>query len=283
MIKNQIKTGVLLAALSAVLLLVGYLIGGYSGLTIAIVLAIVMNFTTYWFSDKIVLAMYRAKPLKEKDAPGIHKIVKEISQKMGIPKPKIYLVPADISNAFACGRSPKHSAIAFTRGILNLLNKEEIKGVAAHELSHIKNRDTLIAVTAATIAAIISYVAFMARFAAIFGGVRDREGGRGLELLVLAIITPILAMIIQLAISRAREYLADERAAKTLKTGESLASALEKLKASTKRISLRPTGATESTAHLFIVNPFKGKGLFTLFSTHPSVEARAKKLRSMAF
>jgi heat shock protein HtpX len=283
MIKNQVKTAVLLAALSGVLLFVGYLIGGYSGLTIALILAVTMNLVTYWFSDKIVLAMYRAKPIKKQDAPGIYKIVKEISQKMGIPKPKIYFVPSDINNAFAVGRSPKKSAIAFTRGILNLLNKEEIKGVAAHELSHIKNRDTLIAVIAATIAAIISYVAFMARFAAIFGGMRDREGGRGLELLVLAIITPILAMIIQLAISRAREYLADERAAKTLKTGKGLASALEKLEASTKLISLRPTGATESTAHLFIVNPFRGKGIFTFFSTHPSVEARVKKLRSMSF
>jgi len=278
MIKNQIKTVVLLAALSGVLLLVGYLIGGYSGLTIALVIAMALNFTTYWFSDKIVLAMYRARPLKEKDAPGVHKIVKQIAKQAKIPKPRVYILPTNNANAFATGRNPKHAVVALTLGILKLLNKEELKGVIAHEISHIKNRDILIQTVAATIAAIISYVAFMARFAAIFGGAR-REGGRGLELLVLAVLTPIIAMLLQLAISRAREYLADESGAKLIKNPKALASALYKLGAANKMFPLKFGNRT--TEGMFIVNPFKGGGLFALFSTHPPMEKRIQKLREM--
>ncbi len=278
MIKNQLKTVALLAALSGVLLLVGYLIGGYSGLTIALVIAVALNFTTYWFSDKIVLAMYHAKPLKEKDAPGVHKIVKEIAKQAKIPKPKVYLLPTNNANAFATGRNPKHAVVALTLGILKILDKEELKGVIAHEISHIKNRDILIQTIAATIAAIISYVAFMARFAAIFGGGR-REGGRGLELLVLAILTPFIAMLLQLAISRAREYLADESGAKLIKNPKALADALHKLEAANKMHPLRFGNRT--TEGMFITNPFKGGGLFALFMTHPPIEKRIKKLRSM--
>ncbi|MBW2993205.1 zinc metalloprotease HtpX [Candidatus Woesearchaeota archaeon] len=276
MIKNQIKTGVLLAALSGVLLLVGYLIGGYNGLTIALVFAVVLNFTTYWFSDKIVLAMYRAKPLK--DAPEIHSIVKEVSKEAGIPRPRVYLIPTQNCNAFATGRNPKNAVVALTAGIMNLLNKEELKGVIAHEISHVKNRDILIQTIAATIAAIISYVAFMARFAMIFGG-KDRDGGRGLEMIVLAILTPIIAMLLQLAISRAREYLADESGAKLIKNPKALASALEKLEASNKMHPLK--FGNKTTEGMFIVNPFKGNGLFALFMTHPPVKKRVQKLMEL--
>ncbi len=276
MIKNQIKTGVLLAALSGVLLLVGYLIGGISGLTIALVIAVVLNFTTYWFSDKIVLAMYRAKPLK--DAPEIHSIVREVSKQAGIPKPRVYLIPTQNCNAFATGRNPKNAVVALTAGIIDLLNKEELKGVIAHEISHVKNRDILIQTIAATIAAIISYVAFMARFAMIFGG-RDRDGGRGLEMIVLAILTPIIAMLLQLAISRSREYLADESGARLIKNPKALASALEKLAASNK---MRPLKfGNKTTEGMFIVNPFKGNGLFALFMTHPPVKKRVQKLMEL--
>lgn len=279
MIKNQIKTAVLLAALSGVLLFVGYLIGGTTGLTIALAFAVIMNFTTYWFSDRIVLAMYRAKPIKESDAPEIHKIAEEIAAEARIPKPKLYLIPTDTPNAFATGRNPRHAVVALTAGITRLLDKEELKGVIAHEISHIKNRDILIQTIAATIAAVISYVAFTARFAALFGGMRDREGGRGLELLVLAILTPVIAMLIRLAISRSREYLADETGAKLIKNPNALADALHKLNSANKICPLRFGNRT--TEGLFIVNPFKGGGLFTLFMTHPPMKKRIHRLRTM--
>ena len=278
MIKNQIKTAVLLAALSAVLLFVGYLIGGYTGLTLALILAVTMNFISYWFSDKIVLAMYRAKPITKKQAPGIHKIVEEIAKQAKIPKPRLYLIPTDTPNAFATGRNPKKAVVALTIGITRLLDKDELKGVIAHEISHIKNRDILIQTVAATIATIITYVAFMARFAAIFGGGR-RGSGRALELLVLAILTPIIAMLLQLAISRSREYLADETGAKLIKNPKALADALHKLDAVNKIHPLRFGNRT--TEGMFIVNPFKGGGLFALFATHPPMKKRIEKLRHM--
>jgi heat shock protein HtpX len=265
------------------LLWVGDLVGGMSGLTIALVFAVIMNFGAYWFSDKLVLAMYRAKEVKESEEPELYKIVREVAQLANIPMPKVYMINAPYSNAFATGRSPNKAAVAVTKGIVDLLNKDELKGVIAHEISHIRNRDTLIQAVAATIAGVISYVAFMARWGALFGGFggNDREGGSGLELLVLAILTPLLAMIIQLAISRGREFLADESGAKLVHSGYGLASALEKLDASTKRISLRPTGQAQATAHLFITNPFRGEGFFQLFMTHPSIKERVKRLRSM--
>jgi len=282
-IGNQIKTVLLLGLLTGLLLWVGDLVGGPSGLTIALVFAIVMNFGAYWFSDKIVLRMYGAKEVKESEEPDLHKIVREVAHLANVPMPKVYVMNAPHANAFATGRNPKHAAVAVTTGIMDLLSKDELKGVIAHEISHIKNRDTLIQAVAATIAGVISYVAFMARWAALFGGFggRDRRGGSGLELLVLAILTPLLAMIIQMAISRSREFIADESGAKTIHSGLGLADALEKLEGSKKRISLRPTSQTQTTAHLFITNPFRGRGFFHLFMTHPPIKERVKRLRSM--
>ena len=280
-VKNQFKTVILLGALTGILLWVGNLVGGFQGLTIALIFSIVMNFGAYWFSDKIVLAMYRAKEIKESENPRLYKIVKEVSQLANIPMPKVYILPSDASNAFATGRNYKHAAVACTHGILDLMNDDELKGVIAHEISHIKNRDTLIQSVAATIAGVISYVAFMARWAAIFGGFggRDRDSGGAIQLLLLAIITPILAMIIQLAISRSREYLADESAAKTLHNPYGLANALEKLEQNVKKHPLR--FGNQSTAHLFITNPFSGRGILSLLSTHPPIKERVKRLKSM--
>ncbi len=283
-IKNQFKTVVLLAALTGILLWVGNLVGGPQGLTIALFFSIIMNFGAYWFSDKLVLAIYRAKEAKESDAPRLYKIVREVSQLANIPMPKVYIIPTQTPNAMATGRNYKHAAVAATQGILDLLNEDELKGVIAHEISHIKNRDTLIQSVSATIAGVISYIAFMARWAAIFGGYgRDRSGGNMFELLALAILTPLLATIIQLAISRSREFLADASAAKTLHSGEGLASALEKLEKGIKAHPLRPTSTTETTAHLFIASPFRGGFLVKLFSTHPNMKKRVEKLRNMNF
>jgi len=283
-IANQIRTVVLLGLLTGLLLWIGSF-WGQQGLFFGLVFAIIMNFSAYWFSDKLVLAIYRAKPVSEKEQPKLYKIVKEVSKKANIPMPKVYVVPGPIANAFATGRNYKHAAVAATEGILNLLNEKELEGVIAHEISHIKNRDTLIQAVAATIAGVISYIAMLARWGALFGiGGRDNErGGSGLELLVLAILTPILATLIQLAISRSREFLADASGAKILKDGKGLASALEKLESSSKQISLRPSGITETTAHIFIVNPFHSTGLVQFFMTHPSTKIRVERLRLMKF
>lgn len=280
-IKNRVKTVILLGALTGLLLFVGYLIGGYNGLTIGLAIALVMNFGSYWFSDRIVLAMYRAKPVTESEKPELYSAVREVTQLAGIPMPKVYVIPSQNPNAFATGRSPSHAALACTEGIIGLLSKDELKGVIAHEVAHIKNRDILIATIAATIAGVISYVAFMARWAALFGGFGGRDNdSSGLELLVLAILTPIIAVIIQLAISRSREYLADETGARTIHNPLALASALEKLQAGAKYHPLR--FGNKTTASLFIVNPFSGRALINLFSTHPPLSKRIKRLRSMS-
>jgi len=279
-IGNQFKTVVLLALLTALMLWAGDALGGRQGLYIALAIVLVMNLGTYWFSDRIVLAMYRAQPVKKKDASELYEIVEEVRKKAKLPMPKVYVIPTESPNAFATGRNPKHAAVACTEGILRLLSKEELKGVIAHEISHIKNRDTLIQVVAATIAGVISYLALFARYAAIFGGGRDRDN-RGLELLALAILTPIIAMIIQLAISRSREYLADATAAKTLQNSEHLASALRKLQMG---ISHRPLRfGSPSTSSIFIANPFSSSGMLALFSTHPPMEERIKKLKEIRF
>jgi heat shock protein HtpX len=285
MIENQIKTVVLLGLLTALLLWVGNLIGGFSGLIIAFVFVLIMNFGSYWFSDRIILFMYKAKEVKQSQAPRLHKIVKKVAQLKNLPMPKVFIIPGAFSNAFATGRNPKHGAVACTQGILDLLEDVELEGVIAHEMSHIGNRDTLIQSVSATIAGIISYVAMMTRYAAIFGGMndRDRNGGNMLELLVLGILTPLLATIIQLAISRSREYLADESAAKAVGSGEGLASALAKLDGDIKRKPLRAMASTQTTAHLFIANPFSMHGLVKLFSTHPPMEERIKRLKGMHF
>jgi len=278
---NRLKTVILLGALTGVFLLIGSY-WGYGGMTIAIIFALVMNVGSYWFSDKIVLKIYRAKEVKDNDSPKLFKLVREVADRAGIPMPRVYIIPAENMNAFAVGRDYTHSAVAFTQGILQALDKEELEGVIAHEISHIKNRDTLIQTIAATIAGVISYVAFMARWAAIFGGFGgDRDNDGILGFLVLAILAPLIATIIHLALSRSREYLADESAAKTLHNSKGLASALNKLEASAKLQPFR--FGNKTTSSLFIVNPFRGQAFFQLFSTHPATEARVKKLNEMKF
>ncbi len=278
---NQIKTVLLLGLLSGLMLVVGTLIGGNFGLTIALALALLMNFGAYFFSDKIVLAMYGAKEASKKEYSYLHDIVEEVAEKAGIPKPKVYIVPNQTPNAFATGRNPEHAVVACTEGILQLLTKDELKGVIAHEIAHVKNRDILVTTIAATIATVISYLAQMAQFAVIFGSRDDREGQNPLGLLILAILTPIIATIIQLAISRSREYLADETGARTIKDGKSLANALKKLELGVKHNPL--THGNPTTSSLFIVNPFSARGLQGLFSTHPSTDERVNRLNKLKF
>ena len=279
-IKNQLKTAILLALLTALFLWIGSLFGK-AGLIFAAIFVGIMNFGSYWFSDKIVLWMYRAKEAKQSEYPNLYKIVKEVSKLSNLPMPKVYVIPSEQSNAFACGRSPKHSAVACTEGILKLMTEDELKGVIAHEFSHIKNRDTLTSTVAGTIAGVISYISNMFMWSAMFGGRDDDSRGNAISLLVLAIITPIIASMIQLAISRSREYQADESGARIIKNPLGLASALEKLEEDGKKHPMR--FGSPATAHLFISNPFRSGGIITLFLTHPSTQERTKRLRAMKF
>lgn len=283
MIKNQIKTALLLGGLTGVLLLIGGAIGGRNGLLFALIFAGGMNFVSYWWSHKIVLAIYKAKEADKNKYSHLYSMIDEIRHSAHLPMPKIYIINNSQANAFATGRNPKNAVVAVTTGILDLLHKNELKGVLAHEMGHVKNRDILISSVAATIAGIISYIAMMARWGAIFGGFggRDRDSGGLVELLVLAIIAPIMAMIIQFAISRSREFLADETGAKLIRDPFSLASALEKIENNVHHHPLKKMGSTEATAHLFISNPFRGKSMLNLFSTHPSTSERVKRLRAM--
>lgn len=276
---NQIKTVLLLGALTGIILLLGALIGGQQGLFFALIISVLFNFGTYFFSDKIVLMMYRAKELPKSKSPKLHSIIEDICKKSNLPKPRVYLIPTEVPNAFATGRNPKNAVVAVTEGIMNLLNEKELRAVLSHELGHVKNRDILVTTIAATLASIISYVAFMARFAAFSR--EDNNSGNAVSLILLSILAPIAALVIQLTISRAREYLADETGAKTIKDSESLASALEKIEYSVKRNPLRFGNA--STSSLFIVNPFRADAFLTLFSTHPSTAERCKRLRQMKF
>src|SRR3989344_269034 len=280
MSNNQLKTIVFLGLLSGLLLAAGWLIGGTTGITIGLGIALVTNAGSYWFSDKIVLALYRAKPADEKEYKHIHQMVEELAAKARIPKPRVYIINSPQANAFATGRNPEHAVVACTTGILQLLTKEELRGVLGHELSHITNRDILISSVAAGIAAVISYIAFVARWAAIFGGGRDRENN-GLELIVLAIVTPIIATLLQLAISRSREYLADSSGAKLTGHPEHLATALEKISGSVKAHPFEAHASTTATAHLFISNPFRVNAFLNLLSTHPPAEERIRRLRAM--
>lgn len=277
---NRLKTLILLAALTALLLWLGQLIGGRQGMTIALVLALVMNFGSYWFSDKIVLSMYGAQPVSEGDAPELYAVVRDLSQRAGIPVPKVYVIPEEAPNAFATGRNPDHAAVAATNGLLRLMDRDEIAGVLAHELGHVKNRDTLIMAVAATMAGALSHLATMALW---FGGGRssdDREGGNPLAGLLGVIIAPIAAMLIQMAISRSREFLADEASAQITGNPLALARALRKLESWKAEVPM--THGSPATAHLFIVNPFTGGGLATLFSTHPATQQRIARLEEMA-
>ena len=281
MILNQVKTVFLLGVLTMLLLIVGFVIGGKNGLTIALILAIAMNFGSYFYSHKLILFMYKAKPAPESSYPNLHEMVETIAKEAHIPKPKIYIIPTNNPNAFATGPSPKKAILGYTKGILEILDKDELKGVTAHEIAHVKNRDMLISTIAATIAAVISYIGFMARWSAIFGGMGDRGGNNPLGLLAMAIIAPLAATLIQLAISRSREYVADETGARLIKSGKPLASALEKLEAGSKHHPL--TLGNQSTNNLFIVNPFRGRGasFARLFLTHPSTKKRVEKLNAL--
>jgi heat shock protein HtpX len=275
---NTFKTAFLLTALTLPLMFVGRIFGGQNGMLIALVFAAVLNFVSYFFSDKIALAMYRAKPVTREELPRAYQIVERLTQKIGIPMPKIYVIPSDSPNAFATGRNPNHASVAVTQGILNLLNDEELEGVLAHELGHVRNRDILISSIAATIAGAITYLAEIARWGMIFGGYdRDRgdRGGGGFAAVLMLILAPIAAMLIQLAVSRSREYQADETGAHFTGNPYALASALAKLDAYSKRLPLQ---ATPSTAHLFIIQPFLGMSLGSLFSTHPPTAKRIERL-----
>ena len=283
MMANQFKTTVLLAALTVLIVLIGRMFGGNQGMMIAFIFAMLMNVGSYWYSDKIVLAMYRAKELSSGEAPQIHRMVEELAQNGGLPKPRIYLIPSETPNAFATGRNPEHAVVAVTEGIVRLLEPEELKGVLAHELGHVKNRDILIGSIAATLAGVVMMLASMARFAAIFGfgGSNDDEGGGNIIVLILmSILAPLAAMLIQMAISRSREYLADETGARLAGNPKSLASALEKLSYASQRKPMRQ--ASPATAHMFTVNPLSGGGFTKWFSTHPPVEERVRRLRALA-
>lgn len=275
---EQLRTVFFLGLLTGLLLLVGGIFGGSDGIVVAFVFAILLNGVSYFFSDKIVLAMYRAQPVDEKTPEGkrIHALVRRASALMKIPMPKLFMVEEKSPNAFATGRDPNHAAVVFTHGILQLLNDEELEGVIAHELSHVKNRDILIASMAATIAGAIGMLAHMMQWAAF--GSRERDGKNVIGMIVIAISIPLIAMLIQMAVSRSREFLADETAAETLHSGKGLANALRKLE---HGIHARPfENANQGTAHLFIANPFAGEGIIGLFHTHPPMKERIDRLES---
>ncbi len=276
---NTLKTTLLLTLLTVLFIFIGNLLGGNSGMIIALVFAALMNLTAYWFSDKIVLKMYGAQPVTEAEAPRLVGVVRRGAQSAGLPMPKVYIIPSATPNAFATGRNPQHAAVAATEGILQILNEDELEGVMAHELTHVKHRDTLISSVVATIAGAISMLANMAIWAGMFGGGRDRERGNGLGLLVMAIVAPLAAVLIQTAISRAREFMADEGGAKISRKPLALASALRKLHSANLRV---PMQANPSTAHMFIVSPLSGGSMLSLFSTHPPMEQSIARLQEMA-
>jgi len=279
-LNNFFKTAFLLTLLTMLLIWIGAAIGGRTGVIFAFAFALVMNFCAYWFSDKIVLTMYKAQPVQESQAPDLYAVVRRLSSSAGIPMPKIYMIPTEAPNAFATGRGPKHAAVAVTQGIVGLLSGDELEGVLAHEMAHVKNRDILIQSAVATVAGAVSMIAYMARWAAILGrGGGRRDSGNFIGLLAMTIVAPIAAMLIQLAISRTREYQADATGAHICRKPASLAHALSKLQDASKRIPLK---ANPSTAHMFIVNPLVGGGIAKLFSTHPPMEERIARLNAMA-
>ena len=283
--KNTLKTFVLLAGLTALLMAIGSALGGRSGLMIALVFAGLMNFVGYWFSDKIALSMSGAKPVSESEAPDFHRMVRELCRRADLPMPRLYVIPSATPNAFATGRNPEHSAVAVTSGIMNILNRDELEGVVAHELAHIKNRDILISSVAAMIAGAISQLAHMAQWAMMFGGMsRDRDeddgGGSMLGGLAMMIVGPIAAMLIQMAISRSREYQADATGAQICGRPLSLANALLKLENGNHRF---PMDVNPAQAQMYIVNPLTAGGIAKLFSTHPPMAERVKRLQDLAY
>ncbi len=278
---NTLKTTALLGLLTGLLILIGGYFGGSRGMSMAFVMAFIMNFGAYWFSDRIVLAMYGAQPVTEAEAPELYGIVQGLALRAHMPMPRIYVLPTEAPNAFATGRDPEHAAVAATQGILRILNEEELEGVLSHELAHVRNRDTLISTVAATLAGVIVMLARIAMWMPFFGGGgRDDEdrGGGGAGFLFLVILAPIAATLIQLAISRSREFQADESGARLTHKPYALASALQKLEIGANRL---PMEANPATSHLFIVNPLRGDVLFKLFSTHPPIEERIARLRAL--
>ncbi len=279
---NSIKTVILMTAMMVLLILIGNLVGGQSGMIIAFIISLALNFGSYWFSDKIVLAMYRAQEVTRNEFPELFRIVEKLSAKAGLPIPKIYIIDNPTPNAFATGRNPQNAAVAVTTGIMRILNSDELEGVIAHELSHIKNRDILVSTIAATLVGTITFIARMAGWAAMFGGSNrdERDNGNIFYELALIIIAPIAAMLIQLAISRSREFMADEGGALISGKPLGLASALNKLSQANEMIPLH--NANEASAHMFIVSPLTGKSLMKLFSTHPPIEERIERLNEIA-
>ena len=278
---NGVKTIALMTLMTVGFVLLGQYLGGQQGMIMALVLAAVMNFIAYWFSDKIALLSYGAQPVSEAEAPELYSLVRNLATRAGIPMPKIYIIPSASPNAFATGRNPQHAAVAVTQGILQLLNRQELEGVIAHELGHVKNRDILIGSIVATMAGAITMLARMASWGAMFGGYgdRDRDRGGGLGLLIMAILAPIAALLVQMWISRTREYQADASGAAIAGTPHGLANALEKLERGAQMIPI--SNANPSSAHMFIVNPLSGKSLMALFSTHPPIAERVARLRAM--
>jgi heat shock protein HtpX len=282
---NFAKTTLLLGLLTGLLIVFGNMVGGHNGALIALVCAGVMNFISYWFSDKIVLRMYGAQQADEASAPMLYRVVRRLATQADMPMPKVFIIPTESANAFATGRSPNHASVAATQGILRILSEDELEGVMAHELSHVRNRDTLTSTVAATIAGAITWIAHIVQWGAMFGGYGGRSsdnnrGGGLIGSLAMAIIAPLAALLIQMAISRSREYAADEAGARLCGKPLSLANALQRLEMSTKVRPL-PSG-NPATASLFIVNPFRGGGLTSLFSTHPPMEKRIAKLQELA-
>lgn len=278
---NGMKTAFLMALMMVLLILVGGALGGESGMMMAFVISLAMNFGSYWFSDKIVLAMYHAKEIEYNDAPDLFRTVEKLSQKAMIPMPRVYIIDNPTPNAFATGRNPDHAAVAVTTGIMKILNQDELEGVISHELTHVKNRDILVSTIAATLVGTITFIARMAGFAAMFGGrSSDRDEGNPIGDLLLLILAPIAAMLIQLAISRSREFMADAGGASISGKPLALASALGKLSATNERLPMR--NADNASAHMFIVNPLSGKSFAKLFSTHPPVEERIQRLTEIS-
>jgi heat shock protein HtpX len=278
---NQLKTVFLLGALTAIIILFGNAIGGTQGMQVALLMAAAMNFFSYWFSDKMVLRMYNAQEVSPQDAPELHAMVADLAREAGVPVPRLFVIPQDTPNAFATGRDPAHAVVAVTQGIVGLLSPAELKGVLAHEMSHVRNRDILIQSVAATLGGAIMVLADMFRFSALYAGGSGEEGQQrsgGLHMLLFAMLAPFAAMLIQMAISRSREYIADETRPRLCHNPESLASALEKLSMANQQVPMMVNPATEN---MFIVNPLTGGGMMSLFSTHPPIEERIARLRAM--
>ncbi|RJQ65212.1 MAG: zinc metalloprotease HtpX [Desulfobacteraceae bacterium] len=279
---NQLRTTFLLAVLTILIVWIGRIFGGPQGMFIALLFAAAMNFFSYWYSDKIVLRMYRAQEVTPQQAPELYQMVSDLARSGGLPMPRVFIIPQDSPNAFATGRNPEHAVVAVTQGLLKLMNREQLKGVLAHEMAHVKGRDILIGSIAATLAGAIMMLASMARWSALFGGMgRSDDDGRSgaLGMIVVAIVAPIAALVVQMAVSRSREYHADDLGARIAGNNEGLASALEKLGAYSKQL---PMQANPSTAHMFIVNPLSGRSMMSLFATHPPIETRVARLRGIA-